>query len=127
MTKISEINERKYPPCIKEMLKRLGSSINLSHAERFALGTFLKDIGVQRDELIDMWRVSPDWDEEKASYQVDDLIKKDYKPPDCSTMKTNGLCYAGDNKLCEKASHPLGYYAMAIWKPPKGKRLNKRK
>ena len=124
MTQSSEINEKKYPPCIKEMLRRLRISTNLGHAERFALGTFLMNIGVERQELIDLWRVSPDWDEVKAIKQVDSLLKKNYKPPECATLKTSGLCCAGDDKLCVKANHPLSYYSMAIWKPPKKKDLN---
>ena len=34
-----------------------------------------------------------------------------YSPPECKTMKTNGLCYSPD-KLCEQEwmNHPLKYY-----------------
>lgn len=125
-TVFTEVNEKKYPPCIKQILEKLRKSVNLSHNERFALGTFLIKIGVSTDDLKEMFTISPDYDEIKTNYQVDNLASK-YNVPECATMKTNGVCFAGDDKYCAKTSHPLGYYAMTTWKPPKDSNKRKRK
>lgn len=105
----------KYPPCIKEILRKLEASINLAHSERFALVTFLMAVGVGEEEIIQMFNVSPDFNERLTRYYVTDIFKKKYIPPSCATIKTNGYCQE-DGKLCKIAKHPLGYYRMSTFR-----------
>jgi DNA primase large subunit len=101
------------PPCVKRMLERLERSEHLSHSERFALTTYLANAGRTTDEILNLYSTSPDFNRTRTEYQVKHLAgqigsRTRYKPPKCSTMKTQGICPGGDD-VCEKIGHPLQY------------------
>ncbi len=108
-----EVDAAEFPPCMKHLLENLKASINLPHTARFALTSFLLNIGMNADEIVAQYNVSPDFDEEKTRYQVEHIAGRasgtTYTPPACSTMNTYGNCH-GKDRYCEKVSHPLGYY-----------------
>jgi DNA primase large subunit len=93
---------------------------------RFALTSFLLNIGMNVEGIIGLFRVSPDFDEERTRYQVMHIQGATgtvYKSPSCDTMVTYGNC-VGKEHLCERISHPLGYYRKKAWilsknSPPK--------
>ena len=67
--------------------------------------------------------MSPDFDESKSIYQIKHITgelngTEGYTPPECSTMKTNGICYDPDD-LCAKEflNHPLTYFRIRTDKP----------
>jgi DNA primase large subunit len=96
------INYDAFPPCMKNILLRAKSGANLSHHERFAIATFLIQLGADEETVIDVFRNSPDFKEKIARYQVEHLMGKrgggkKYKPYNCDTMKTLGLCVAECN------------------------------
>lgn len=115
-----------FPPCMKSILTLALEGENLSHHQRFALATFMIWIGASEDDILEVLRKLPDYNEKKARYQVEHLMGKrgggkKYLPYSCSTMKTLGMCTADCNtkspleayrknlkalfKHAEKASH----------------------
>ena len=104
------------PPCIKALLMQVKAGKNLSHPARFALTSFLANIGMKADEIVLIYQMSPDFDYELTRYQVEHIkgsSGKDYTPPGCSTMETYGNCVESDD-LCRRISHPLSYYRFRI-------------
>jgi DNA primase large subunit len=70
------------------------------------------------EQILALFSQSPDFDESKSMYQIKHITGElngtdGYTPPECSTMKTNGICFEPDN-LCgnEKVNHPLTYYRI---------------
>ena len=104
------------PPCIKALLSQVKAGRNLSHPARFALTSFLANIGMKADEIISIYQTAPDFDYELTRYQVEHIkgaSGKDYIPPGCSTMETYGNC-AEVSGLCKRISHPLSYYRARL-------------
>jgi DNA primase large subunit len=113
----SEIMPECFPPCMVHALSWAQSGMNLSHSMRFALTSFLLNIGMNVEGIIGLFRVSPDFDEERTRYQVmhiNGATGTVYKSPSCDTMVTYGNCI-GKEPLCERISHPLGYYSRKAW------------
>lgn len=101
-----------FPPCIIHLLSSAQGGVNLAHSARFALTSFLLNIGLSVDQIIQMFNVSPDFNEEMTRYQVEHIsgaTGTKYKPPSCATMITYGNC-SNKDKLCSSISHPLSYY-----------------
>ena len=106
-----------FPPCMAQALSNAQAGVNLSHSMRFALTSFLLNIGMNIEGIIELFKVSPDFDEEHTRYQVMHIHGASgtvYKAPSCSTMVTYGNCF-GKESLCERVSHPLGYYGRKAW------------
>jgi len=100
------------PPCMKALLSQVKAGQNLAHPARFALTSFLANIGMKAEEIVRIYEPSPDFDYELTRYQVDHIkgaSGKDYIPPACSTMETYGNC-TDTAGLCKHISHPLSYY-----------------
>lgn len=103
------------PPCMAHLLQMSKQGANLPHSARFALVAFLNTLGLDYDRIIAIFSESPDFDESIAGYQIRHITEMNggegYTPPECATMKTNGICWNPDN-LCEKEwmTHPLKYY-----------------
>ncbi len=101
-----------FPPCMVHALSDAQAGVNLPHSMRFALTSFLLNIGMNVEGIIELFKVSPDFDEERTRYQVMHIHGASgtvYKSPSCGTMITYGNCI-GKEALCERISHPLGYY-----------------
>lgn len=106
------------PPCLVRILELSRQGMNLPHSARFALVTFLHALGLDYDGIIRVFSESPDFDESIAGYQIKHITgelngTEGYTPPECKTMKTNGLCYNPDT-LCQQEwmNHPLTYYRV---------------
>ncbi|MDR3206384.1 MAG: DNA primase large subunit PriL [Candidatus Methanoplasma sp.] len=104
------------PPCIKTILANAQNGMNLPHSARFALVSFLHALGLTYDQIIALFAQSPDFDESKSGYQIRHITGEDrggegYIPPECATMKTNGICFDPD-ATCERVKHPLSYYRI---------------
>ncbi len=111
-----EVNSECFPPCIKHMLSLVQAGQNLAHSARFALTSFMANIGMNAEEIIDIYRVSPDFDEGQTSYQVKHIIGssgKVYTAPNCATMATYGNCF-GKEQICDGVSHPLSFYRKKL-------------
>lgn len=106
-----------FPPCITHAIANTQAGVNLAHSMRFAMTAFLLTIGMTVDDIMNLFTASPDFDIEKARYQVEHIAGSsgtNYKPPSCSTMQTYGNCY-GPDEMCKKISHPLNYYSRKLW------------
>ncbi len=101
-----------FPPCIKAILSAVKSGTNVPHVGRFTLVTFLNAIGMDEDEILKLFSKSPDFQEDKARYQIEHITGKIsgtvYSIPRCSTIRTWGLCYPDER--CKYVAHPLMYY-----------------
>ncbi len=106
-----------FPPCMVHALSNAQAGVNLPHSMRFALTSFLLNIGMNTDGIIEMFKVSPDFDEERTRYQVMHIHGATgtvYTSPSCATMITYGNCF-GKEPLCDRISHPLSYYRRKAW------------
>lgn len=105
------------PPCMKKLMSMMKKGENVPHVGRFALTAFLHTVGMQNDEIVAIFSVSPDFNEHLARYQIDHITGHtsgiEYIPPECGTMKSQGVCFDPDD-LCNKKwmNHPLTYYRI---------------
>ncbi len=112
-----EVSIVKFPPCMKRLVAIAQAGENLPHTGRFALTSFLNFIGMSPEDIIGLFSNSPDFDPSKSRYQIEhivgDISGTEYTPPECSTMKSYGICFDPDN-LCghPKVNHPLTYYRI---------------
>ncbi len=106
-----------FPPCMTLAISNARAGVNLPHSMRFALVSFLLNVGMNTDGIVELFKVSPDFDEEKTRYQVNHIhgaTGTTYTSPSCATMTTYGNCFGKEN-LCDRISHPLSYYRKKAW------------
>lgn len=99
---ITKIDTNEFPPCFLQMYNKIMNGERLAHIENFSLGVFLANIGYTYDEILNVYKHLPNFDEKIASYQIKALMEKKYSVPNCDTIKGNGLCVAD----C-KVKHPF--------------------
>lgn len=102
------------PPCMKALLSSLTTGKHIPHIGRFAVTSFLSNVGASDEEIVKMFHTQSDFSERIARYQVEHISgrrggRKKYTAPNCRTMKTHGLCVNQD-EICATISHPLSYY-----------------
>jgi len=107
-----------FPPCIKSLYEAISVGRHLSHVGRFTLTTFLVNIGMPPENVIELFRSFSDFNERMTSYQVQHIAgdrgsRTRYVPPKCDTLQTHGVCINPD-EICQKIRHPLGYYRRKI-------------
>jgi len=107
-----------FPPCIKSLYEAISVGRHLSHVGRFTLTTFLVNIGMPPENVIELFRSFSDFNERMTSYQVQHIAgdrgsRTRYVPPKCDTLQTHGVCINPD-EMCQKIRHPLGYYRRKI-------------
>ncbi|UXD21345.1 DNA primase [Ignicoccus pacificus DSM 13166] len=105
------------PPCISLIYRRALDGENLSHQERFTLATFLLNVGLDVDEVLEVFSRAPDFNERIARYQVEHLAglrgsRTKYSPPSCRTLFSWNLCPGKEE--CKK-NHPLSEYKRRLW------------
>lgn len=93
----SEIKEEFFPPCIAGLVKSLRANEHLTHIQRFALATFLLNVGASVDYVLDLMKNAPDFNEKIARYQIEHLAGmkgggKKYRTYSCAKMKELGMC-----------------------------------
>jgi DNA primase large subunit len=106
-----------FPPCMKYLLDQVQKGEHLEHHSRFAIASFLTSIGMNTDEIVELFQVNPGFGEEATRYQVDHIAGEtsptEYSPPACATMQSYGDCVNMDD-LCEQISHPMAYYETKL-------------
>ncbi|MFP4530749.1 MAG: DNA primase regulatory subunit PriL [Halodesulfurarchaeum sp.] len=106
-----------FPPCMQHLLDRVQQGEHLAHHSRFAITSFLTNIGLSTDEIVDLYRTNPGFGEEMTRYQTDHIRGEtsptEYTAPSCATMKAYGDCVNPDD-LCDAISHPLSYYEVKL-------------
>ncbi|MGQ9538776.1 MAG: hypothetical protein ACUVTE_04225 [Candidatus Bathycorpusculaceae bacterium] len=113
------VNKEAFPPCIKALYDAALKGHHIPHIARFTLTTFLINIGMPTENIIDLFRASSDFNERLTRYQVEHLAgergsRTRYKPPKCQTLQTHGVCANPDTLCKEKMPHPLFYYRKRI-------------
>ncbi|MEM2104550.1 MAG: DNA primase large subunit PriL [Candidatus Bathyarchaeia archaeon] len=103
-----------FPPCIKALYEDASKGRHISHIGRFTLTTFLINIGMPAENVIDLFKGFSDFNERMTRYQVEHIAgekgsRTRYKPPKCETLKTHGICVNPED-LCKVVGHPLGFY-----------------
>ncbi|MCS7131076.1 MAG: hypothetical protein NZ872_06630, partial [Archaeoglobaceae archaeon] len=68
---LGEVNLDCLPPCMLEILSELQKGMNVPHSARFALTSFLLNIGMDVEDILGLFKKSPDFDEEKSRYQIE--------------------------------------------------------
>ncbi len=116
----SEVMNEAFPPCINYCLEGLLAGKRASHMERFALTTFLVNIGMPIDQMVSFYTDVTDFDESKTRYQIEHIAglkgnRTKYTPPTCNTLRTHRVCRNPDG-LCDRINHPLSYYRMKVWR-----------
>jgi DNA primase large subunit len=107
-----------FPPCISALYLAFSSGRHLSHIGRFALTSFLINIGIPPDNVIELFKNISDFNEKMTRYQVEHIAgetgsRTRYIPPKCDTLKTHGVCVNPDS-LCQRVRHPLSYYRISV-------------
>ncbi len=107
-----------FPPCINTLYQAFTSGRHLSHVGRFTLTSFLVNIGIPAEKVIELFRNFSDFNERMTRYQVEHIAgekgsRTRYTPPKCDTLKTHGVCM-NPNELCGKIRHPLAYYRRRL-------------
>ncbi|MBD3262322.1 MAG: hypothetical protein GF334_11775 [Candidatus Altiarchaeales archaeon] len=106
--RIQKLDDAALPPCIKKMITALAEN-SAGHNVHFILATFFLGLGLPHEEILDVFRKSPKFDEKLASYQIKYLggekSNTKYSAPGCDKIKSYGLCPTE----CE-VKHPLQYY-----------------
>ncbi|MCS7096289.1 MAG: DNA primase large subunit PriL [Nitrososphaerota archaeon] len=103
-----------FPPCVSALYEAASTGRHISHIGRFTLTSFLVNIGMPIDAIIDLFRNSSDFNERLTRYQVEHIAgergsRTKYNPPKCELLKTHGVC-TNPNGVCAKINHPLAYY-----------------
>ena len=114
-----------FPPCISALYVAFSSGRHLSHIGRFTLTSFLVNVGMSTDQLIELFRNISDFNEKMTRYQVEHIAgeigsRTRYIPPKCDTLKTHGVCTNPD-ELCRRVRHPLGYYRIRLGRERKSR------
>ncbi len=124
---LGEVDMDAFPPCMDELIGQLQGGANMSHGGRFAVAAFLSNIGMNADDILEVFSQTPDFREDLARYQIEHITGEgsmsgqEYTTPNCRTMKTNGICYNPD-RWCkhtrddgtQSVTNPLSYYRWAL-------------
>ncbi|UCE91714.1 MAG: DNA primase large subunit PriL [Methanobacteriota archaeon] len=121
----------RFPPCMKALLDMIRRGENVPHTGRFAIVAFLHTLGMDSETILSTFAASADFDEGKSRYQIQHITGEisgtEYTPPECSTMKSYGICFDPD-ALCDRdwMNHPLTYYRVKGKKPGRSRRAVKK-
>ena len=112
-----QATEEAFPPCMRKLLSMLREGKNLPHSARFALAAFLLNIGWSVDDVLEVFRSSPDFREDIARYQIEHIAglrgsKIKYTTYKCENMRSLGLCV----QECKGINHPLQYFYRQVRK-----------
>ncbi|MHA1791524.1 MAG: hypothetical protein ACTSVI_02700 [Promethearchaeota archaeon] len=105
-------DESLYPPCINAILFKSSKGENLAHSERLFLTYFLLAVGIGVDDIVEIFRNQPDFKEDITRYQVEFAAgmqgkRTKYKPHNCSTLQSLGICKKLDPKFTNRdCTHP---------------------
>ncbi|MFQ6052865.1 MAG: DNA primase regulatory subunit PriL, partial [Candidatus Bathyarchaeia archaeon] len=110
----AEARNEAFPPCMRHAFEGLMSGRRASHMERFALTSFLVNVGMDLERIVQLFVSVTDFDEQLTRYQIEHIAglrgsRTKYTPPNCDTLRTHGVCHSPDS-LCGRIRHPLSYY-----------------
>jgi DNA primase large subunit len=102
--------KRTTPPCIDHIYKVLNNGENLPHSARLLLATFLLFSEKNIEEIIEIFKKLPDYNEQITRYQLEHLSgkkgsSKKYFVPSCEKIKLQNLCY--ETFVCKGIINPI--------------------
>jgi DNA primase large subunit len=105
-----------FPPCINMLYAAASKNHHLPHMGRFALTTFLVNIGMSPESVTELFKSFSDYNERLTKYQVEHIAGErgsgtKYTCPQCSILQTHNVCKNRDD-LCKRIYHPLKYYKI---------------
>ena len=105
-----------FPPCITVLYTAASKNHHLSHMGRFALTSFLVNIGMSPETVTELFKSFSDYNERLTRYQVEHIAGgrgsgTKYACPQCSILQTHNVCKNRDD-LCKRIYHPLKYYKI---------------
>jgi len=112
---IGKVSITRFPPCMYNLLAQIQNHENVPHMGRFAIVAFLHHIGLGNEEIYRVFGDVPDFAADVTRYQIEHITgtssPTEYTPPECSTMKSYGIC-PGPDRICLSIKHPLSYYRV---------------
>jgi DNA primase large subunit len=110
-----EVANEAFPPCIQVFYGSAKTGTHIPHLGRFTLTSFLVNVGMKSEDIVNLFRSSSDFNERMTRYQVEHIgggrgSRTKYRPPTCETLKTHALC-PGPDELCKTIRSPIRYYA----------------
>lgn len=113
------ISQEAFPPCIKTLYQAVSTGHHISHIGRFTLTSFLVNVGMQPENVIELFKNFSDFNERLTRYQVEHIAgergsRTRYIPPKCDTLKTHGVCM-NPEELCRRVQHPLAFYRKKLY------------
>jgi len=124
-TNFGEVINDDFPPCIKNIISTIERHENPTHYGRFAMVSFCNKVGMELTEIVALFQTVKDFQVATTLYQVEHILGKHggttYAPPSCESLKTNNLCRCGNDPLCNRVKHPVGYYSAMKRKQKKAK------
>jgi DNA primase large subunit len=111
-----------FPSCIKGVYDRVAAGRPASHIGRFALTSFLLNIGMTAEDVFKFFRSVSDFNERMTRYQVEHIAGTrgsgtKYTPPNCATLRTHGICVSPEPE-CRGAVNPLVCYKRKLQNLP---------
>jgi DNA primase large subunit len=111
-----------FPSCIKGVYDRVAAGRPASHIGRFALTSFLLNIGMSEEDVFKFFRSVSDFNERMTRYQVEHIAGTrgsgtKYTPPNCATLRTHGICISPEPE-CRGAVNPLVCYKRKLQNLP---------
>jgi DNA primase large subunit len=105
------------PPCIAQILAKIGNGEDISHVENFTVAAYLLNTGHSVDEVIKVFRNKSDFNERIARYQVEHIAglkgsRTRYRPPSCAKMRTYGLCIEDGGRCPRGIRNPLDHHVV---------------
>ncbi len=98
------------PPCIQHIYDQIDKGENLPHPARVLLGTFLIYSNKSIEEMLELFKRLPDYNEQITRYQLEHLAgkrgnPKKYYVPSCEKIKLSNLCF--ETKICRGINNPI--------------------
>ncbi|MHB1492678.1 MAG: hypothetical protein ACYCR7_01945 [Thermoplasmataceae archaeon] len=124
---LGSVDSSCFPPCVLHFLSDARAGVNLPHMARFTMVSFLHHVGMKNEEIMNIFKSAPDFNERITSYQVNHVTGHssgtEYSPPKCSVLKSNHLCYMDNDYVCnsEWLKHPMQYYSYRKRRKDSGK------
>jgi DNA primase large subunit len=117
-----------FPSCIKGVYERVAAGRPASHIGRFALTSFLLNIGMSEEDVFKFFRSVSDFNERMTRYQVQHIAGTrgsgtKYTPPNCATLRTHGICISPEPE-CRGAVNPLVCYKRKLENFPEEEQAN---
>jgi DNA primase large subunit len=105
-----------FPPCINMLYDAASKNHHLPHMGRFALTSFLVNIGMSPESVTELFKSFSDYNERLTRYQVEHIAGTrgsgtKYTCPQCSILQTHNVCKNRDD-TCKRIYHPLKYYKI---------------